>query len=120
MAHRFTLSLFALWVLVCGFRTGVADAADVLTQHNDNARTGTNLDEKELTRSSVRSASFGRLWTLYADGQVVAQPLYVSQLAIDVGSEEARLVTLALTSVRRSNWTCSFPASSFHGWACAA
>jgi hypothetical protein len=83
MAHRFTLSLFALWVLVCGFRTGVADAADVLTQHNDNARTGTNLDEKELTRSSVRSASFGRLWTLYADGQVVAQPLYVSQLAID-------------------------------------
>ena len=30
----------------------------------------------------------------------------------DVGSEEARLAVLA--SVRRSNWTCRFPASSFH------
>jgi hypothetical protein len=68
MAHRVTSSLIALCVLVCVSRTGVADAADVLTQHNDNARTGTNLDEKELTRNSVRSASFGRLWTLYADG----------------------------------------------------
>jgi hypothetical protein len=33
---------------------------------------------------------------------------------IAVGSEEARSITLALTSVRRTNWTCSFPASSFH------
>ena len=31
-----------------------------------------------------------------------------------VGSEEARAIARALTSVRRSNWTCSFPASSFH------
>jgi hypothetical protein len=33
---------------------------------------------------------------------------------IAVGSEEARSIALALASVRRSNWTCSFPASSFH------
>jgi hypothetical protein len=38
-------------------------------------------------------------------------------LSYDFG---ARSVALALTSVRRSNWTCIFPASSFHGWACAA
>ena len=31
-----------------------------------------------------------------------------------VGSEEARSIALALTSVRRTNWTCGFPASSFH------
>jgi hypothetical protein len=31
-----------------------------------------------------------------------------------VGSEEARSTTLALASVRRSNWACSFPAPSFH------
>src|SRR5271166_716076 len=36
-----------------------------------------------------------------------------------VGSEEARSIALALASVRRSNWTCSFPASSFHEWALA-
>ena len=35
-----------------------------------------------------------------------------------VGSEEARSVAFALTSVRRSNGTCSFPAFRFHGWAC--
>ena len=58
----------------------------VLTQHNDSARTGVNPDEKLLNRAGVRSATFGRLWTLYADGQVVAQPLYVSGLAIDTGS----------------------------------
>jgi hypothetical protein len=33
---------------------------------------------------------------------------------ISVGSEEARSIALALASVRRTNWTCSFPASSFH------
>src|SRR5262249_42580913 len=31
-----------------------------------------------------------------------------------VGSEVARLVALALATVRRSNCTCSFPAYSFH------
>jgi hypothetical protein len=34
-----------------------------------------------------------------------------------VGSEEAP--TEGLASVRRSNWTCSFPASSFHEWVIA-
>jgi hypothetical protein len=37
-----------------------------------------------------------------------------------VGSEEARSIALALASVRRTNWTCSFPASSFHERALAA
>lgn len=61
----------------------LARAADVLTQHNDNARTGAVLDERDLNTSSVNVARFGKLWTLYADGQVVAQPLYVSRLAVD-------------------------------------
>jgi hypothetical protein len=37
-----------------------------------------------------------------------------------VGSEEAHLIALVLASVRRSNRTCSFPASGFHEWAYAA
>gem|GEM_PF-1412213 len=63
--------------------TGVARAADVLTQHNDNARTGANTAETSLSSQTVTVDKFGKLWTLYADGQVVAQPLYVSNLAID-------------------------------------
>jgi hypothetical protein len=58
-------------------------AADVLTQHYNNARTGAVLDESVLNTTNVGSGKFGRLWTLYADGQVVAQPLYVSNLPID-------------------------------------
>lgn len=60
--------------------------ADVLTQHNNNARTGVVLDETVLTTANVSQARFGRLWNLYVDGQVVAQPLYVSKLAIDTSS----------------------------------
>lgn len=69
--------------------TGAARAADVLTHHNDNARTGVNSAEKILTTANVTPHGFGRLWTLHVDGQVVAQPLYVSRLAIDTSGNPA-------------------------------
>jgi hypothetical protein len=69
-----------------------ANAADVLTQRNNNARTGLNDKETILKRSNVTPASFGKLWTLYADGQIVAQPLYVSRLAIDTSGGPAPVV----------------------------
>src|SRR5215813_4820550 len=39
---------------------------------------------------------------------------YIKLMKEAVGSEEARSIALALASVRRSNWACSFPAPSFH------
>src|SRR5260370_34047309 len=54
---------------------------NVLTQHNDVRRSGANLQEKQLTVASVRQ-KFGRLWTLFADVQIGAQPLYVAHLTI--------------------------------------
>jgi hypothetical protein len=63
-----------------------AHPADVLTASYDNARTGANLKETSLNTSNVAPAQFGKLWTLYADGQVVAQPLYVSGLRVDTTS----------------------------------
>ena len=68
---------------------GSAPAADVLTQHNNNARTGAVLDETILNTGSVNLTRFGKLWTLFADGQVVAQPLYVSALAVDTTANMA-------------------------------
>jgi hypothetical protein len=56
---------------------------DVLTQRNDNSRTGANTAETTLTTKNVKPDTFGKLWTLYTDGQVVAQPLYVEALDID-------------------------------------
>ena len=47
------------------------------------ARTGVNAQERKLTPVNVNAGNFGKLWALYADGQVVAQPLYVSGLRGD-------------------------------------
>jgi hypothetical protein len=52
---------------------------DVLTQRNDNARSALNLHETILNGNSVRT-NFGKLWTLYSDAKIMAQPLYVSNL----------------------------------------
>ncbi len=54
----------------------------VLTQHNDNARTGDNLRETLLNTSSVNVHRFGKLWTRYVDGYLYAQPLYVPNVRI--------------------------------------
>ncbi|MGA8150837.1 MAG: carboxypeptidase-like regulatory domain-containing protein [Terriglobales bacterium] len=55
----------------------------VLTHHNDNARTGQNLNETYLTPSVVNTTHFGELFTQPVDGLVVAQPLYMSNLQIN-------------------------------------
>ena len=54
----------------------------VLTFHNDNMRTGQNLNEGILTPANVNSASFGKVASLKVQGKVDAQPLYVSNLTI--------------------------------------
>ncbi len=45
-------------------------------------RVSANLEETQLTVANVKQ-KFGKLWTLFADGQIVAQPLYVSGLKVD-------------------------------------
>jgi hypothetical protein len=59
-----------------------AAQTSVLTYHNDNAHTGQNLTETQLTPANVNSASFGKLLNLAVDGKVDAQPLYVPGLEI--------------------------------------
>ncbi|HKV28401.1 MAG TPA: hypothetical protein VJN90_09050 [Candidatus Acidoferrales bacterium] len=56
--------------------------ADVLTFHNDNARTGLYPSEKILTPRNVNSRDFGKIGFLSVQGLVDAQPLYVAQLTI--------------------------------------
>jgi hypothetical protein len=55
--------------------------SDVLTRRYDNRRSGANIHETALTRSNVRTR-FHKLWTLYADAKIMAQPLYVSNLRV--------------------------------------
>ena len=55
---------------------------DVLRYHNDNYPTGWNQSETDLTPATVGSASFGQLTTLNVDGNVMAQPLMVSNFTM--------------------------------------
>ena len=57
-------------------------AADVLTFHNDNARTGLYPVETALTPKNVRSPDFGKLAFFTVDGKVDAQPLYLANVTI--------------------------------------
>jgi hypothetical protein len=55
---------------------------DVVTHHNDIARTGQNLTETILNPGNVTSAKFGKIGFYSVDGLVDAQPLYASSVAI--------------------------------------
>lgn len=74
-------SLFVLPAL-CGISAVAPAQVSVLTQHNDNARTGANLNETVLNASNVSVTRFGKLFARDVDGEVYAQPLYVPNLTI--------------------------------------
>jgi hypothetical protein len=59
-----------------------AFSQDVLTYHNNNARTGLNSSETMLTLTNVNSTLFGKLFTLTVDGLVDGEPLYLSAVPI--------------------------------------
>lgn len=58
---------------------------NVLTRQNDNQHTGQNLHETILTPANVNSGSFGKVFSYPVDGQVYAEPLYVSGLTMAQG-----------------------------------
>jgi len=55
---------------------------DVLTYHNNNARTGLNQEETQLTLNNVNYTTFGLQFVIPVDGLVDAEPLYLSSLVI--------------------------------------
>jgi hypothetical protein len=76
-------------ILLFRFLVGASVAAfsspaqvKVLTYHNDNARTGQNTNETTLTPANVNTNTFGLLFACAVDGQLYAQPLYMSGMAI--------------------------------------
>jgi hypothetical protein len=89
------LILTAFSVSCCSFGgASLAFSQNVLTYHNNTARTGLNSAETALTLSNVNSASFGRLFTLTLDGRVDAEPLYLSAVPIP-GSGTHNLLIVA-------------------------
>jgi hypothetical protein len=96
--------------------------------------TSAHNQDGRFRHSAPRSSPFGHCRCSMCFGPFITHPpscppslspvLLPAPLAAhrrcSVGSEEARSIALALASVRRPNWTCSFRASSFHERALAA
>jgi hypothetical protein len=93
--------LAVLVVSVCVYANiGMAQVSvSVLTQHNDNGRTGQNLQETTLNTSNVNVAQFGKLFSRMVDGNIFAQPLYVPNLSISGATHNVIFVATEHNSV---------------------
>jgi hypothetical protein len=72
----------AIFLAAAAFQA-VEAQTNVLTYHNDLARTGANTNETVLTPANVNGASFGKLFTHPLDSAVYNQPLYMASVPIN-------------------------------------
>ncbi len=82
----------AVLLIICPNVSKGQSKTDVLTQHNDNYRTGANLQETILTPDKVNKKNFGKLFDLEVDGQIYTQPLVVSGVVINGQAHDVVLV----------------------------
>jgi hypothetical protein len=95
--YALVFPMLSLVFLFCG--VSAPAQVNVLTQHNDNARTGANLSETILTPSRIDVRHFGLLAKRIVDDQVYGQPLYVSNVTIAGGSHSVVYITTVNNSV---------------------
>jgi hypothetical protein len=72
---------------------------DVLTQHNNQGRTGANLEETILTPRNVTEKQFGMLIKHIVDDQVYSQPLVATDVKIGGGTHDVVYITTVNNSV---------------------
>ncbi|HEY6305866.1 MAG TPA: hypothetical protein VI488_05315 [Candidatus Angelobacter sp.] len=79
----------------------LADCApqNVITQHNDNSRSGSYPAETHLTPANVTPATFGKLYTRNVDGDTVSQPLYMRAVHTKQGVKNLFFVTTSKNNV---------------------
>ncbi len=118
-------------LIVLVFTLGYADAqVSVLTQRNDNSRSGLNANETVLAPSNVNTPNFGKLFSLAVDGRVFGQPLYVPNLSIGGGTHNVVFIATEHDSiyaydadglVTRPLWTANLAALGCPaGYACTS
>lgn len=109
MARR-TLPMSLAFLLLVTCRDSVAPAGktdpppnrqttSVLSQHNDNSRSGWNANETVLTTTNVNVQQFGAVFALAVDDQVYAQPLVVGHVSIGGGSRNVVLIATVSNTV---------------------
>lgn len=99
ITRKFPNAFWLIAILLTLLCEAASGQVSVLTQHNDNSRSGTNLSEAVLTTSNVNVKTFGKLFTAKVDGYIFAQPLYVPRLTIAGGTHNAVFVATAADSV---------------------
>ena len=99
--RKLTLRLTKLGVFMLILFSGIPAVGQVpvLTQHNDNARTGQNLQETLLNTSTVNQSNFGKVFWRTVDGFIYAQPLYVPGLTIQGATHNVVYVATQHNSV---------------------
>jgi hypothetical protein len=85
--------------LVLGWSATVNAQVNVLTRSYDSGRTGANLNETILTPANVNPTNFGKLFTIPTDGQIYAQPLYMSNLTIAGGTHNVVFAASMLNTI---------------------
>jgi hypothetical protein len=75
---KMTRNALALCILAFGLGT----EGQILTSQYDNARSGTNLNETNLTPGNVDPQHLGKVFTLPVDGDIYAQPLFLGGVEI--------------------------------------
>jgi hypothetical protein len=82
LSHHTTPYLLFLFNIIAGW-AGTPHAsgqAQIATSQYNNARTGSDPNETTLNPRNVNSRTFGKLFALPVNGDVYAQPLYLSGL----------------------------------------
>jgi hypothetical protein len=99
--------------LCATFCEPVSAQVSVLTQHNDNSRTGANTHESSLTPSNVNKNQFGKLFSYKLDDQIYAQPLYVPNLTMSVDNQSHNVVLV--TTVNNSVYAWDADSNTANG-----
>jgi outer membrane protein assembly factor BamB len=93
------LAFCLTFLMSLGVGAGWAQVS-VLTQHNDNSRTGANMNEASLNTANVNVSAFGKLFSMPVDGFVFAQPLYLPNVNLpNTGAHNVLFVATAHDSV---------------------
>ncbi len=88
-----------LVVLTAIFVSASTAQVNVLTANYGPGRTNANLQETQLTTGNVAAGSFGALGAFPVDGEIFAQPLYVSGVTIGQATHNIVLVATEHNSV---------------------
>jgi len=107
---KFAGSAFALALVLAVLTPSIASAENWLTFHYNNARDGANTNEVVLAPANVNTNQFSKLFTYAVDGEVYAEPLYVSNVVVP--GQGARNVVFVATE---NNSVYAFDADSNAG-----